>query len=65
MSFEFVIPLSRDDLLRQTGVNHYAVEEVYSLRILPTKLQGTVPQAMPVTLYTMYIFIYNVYDNLF
>ena len=46
MSFEFSIPLSRDELLRRTGVNQYAVEEVYSFRILPTKLQGIVKKHM-------------------
>ena len=42
MSFDFPIPLSRDDLTRKSGVNQYVVDEVFPVRVLPAKLQGTV-----------------------
>ena len=41
MEFEFAIPLNRSDLLSKTSINQYVVEEVYPLRILASKLQGT------------------------
>lgn len=40
MSFEFVIPMQRNDLLKKAGVNQYVVDEVFPVRILPQKLQG-------------------------
>ncbi len=40
MSFDFPIPLTRDDLTRRTGVNQYIVDEVLPVRQLPAKLQG-------------------------
>ena len=40
MSFEFSIPLSRDDLTKKTGIDQYVVDEVFSVRILPSKVQG-------------------------
>ena len=40
MSFDFPIPLSRDDLTRKSGVNQYVVDEVFPVRLLPAKLQG-------------------------
>ena len=40
MSFEFPIPLSRDDLTRKSGVHQYVVDEVFPIRLLPAKLQG-------------------------
>lgn len=40
MSFEFVLPLNRDDLLRKSGVNHYVVDELLSSRSLAGKLKG-------------------------
>ena len=42
MSFDFPIPLSRDDLTRKSGVNQYVVDEVFPVRLLPAKLQGIV-----------------------
>ena len=42
MSFEFVIPLARDDLTRRSAVNQYVVDEVFTVRILPAKIQGKV-----------------------
>ena len=42
MSFDFPIPLSRDDLTRKSGVNQYVVDEVFPVRLLPAKLQGSV-----------------------
>lgn len=43
MSFEFVIPMQRNDLLRKAGVNQYVVDEVFPVRTLPQKLQGQIP----------------------
>lgn len=40
MDFEFVIPVSRDDLLNKTVVNQYVVDEVLSLRELAGAIQG-------------------------
>lgn len=40
MGFEFLIPLSREDLTKKTGHNQYVVDEVFSIRVLPSKLQG-------------------------
>ena len=40
MSFEFTIPVSRDDLLNRTGVSQYVVDEVLSLREIAGALQG-------------------------
>ena len=40
MNFEFSIPLCRDDLLTRTEVEDYVVDEVYSMRMLPSQLQG-------------------------
>ena len=40
MSFEFALPMTRDDLLRRTGVNQYVVDEVFSIRSLAGKLKG-------------------------
>ena len=42
MSFEFSIPVSRDDLLNRTGVSQYVVDEVLSLREIAGALQGIV-----------------------
>ena len=39
MSFEFALPMTRDDLLRRTGVNQYVVDEVFSIRSLTGKLK--------------------------
>ena len=39
MAFEFVIPLARKDLTKRTNVQHYVVDEVYSLRSLHGKCQ--------------------------
>ena len=41
MSFEFTIPVARDDLLNRTGVSQYVVDEVLSLREIAGSLQGT------------------------
>jgi len=38
--FDFVIPLTRNDLLHKPGVSNYAVEEVFPVRLLPGKLKG-------------------------
>ena len=38
--FDFVIPLTRNDLLHKPGVGNYAVEEVFPVRLLPGKLKG-------------------------
>ncbi|PVD36929.1 hypothetical protein C0Q70_03922 [Pomacea canaliculata] len=35
MNFEFIIPVSRDDLLRKTSVNQYCVAEVLSRSTIP------------------------------
>ncbi|KAK3104798.1 hypothetical protein FSP39_010318 [Pinctada imbricata] len=40
MSFEFVVPSSRNDLLNKTGISHYVVDEVLTLREIPSALQG-------------------------
>lgn len=40
MAQEFVIPLSRDDLLNKTAVNQFTVEEILPLRLIPGALQG-------------------------
>lgn len=40
MDFEFVIPVSRDDLLNRTGVNQFVVDEVLSLREISGAIQG-------------------------
>lgn len=39
MGFDFVIPHRKDDLLNKSGINHYVVDEVLPLRILPGLLQ--------------------------
>ncbi|CAG2188708.1 CAPD2 [Mytilus edulis] len=39
MSFEFVIPSSRDDLLNRTGIDHFVVSEIATLREIPGALQ--------------------------
>ncbi|XP_013415078.1 condensin complex subunit 1-like isoform X2 [Lingula anatina] len=39
MSFDFTLPLCKDDLLNRTGASQYVVDEVYSIRQLPGKLQ--------------------------
>ncbi|XP_064610959.1 condensin complex subunit 1-like [Liolophura sinensis] len=39
MAQEFVIPLSRDDLLNKTAVNQFTVEEILPLRLIPGALQ--------------------------
>ncbi|XP_074654081.1 condensin complex subunit 1-like isoform X2 [Tubulanus polymorphus] len=36
MTYEFLVPSSRDDLLNRTGPDQYVVDEVYTLRNLPT-----------------------------
>lgn len=40
MSFEFVIPSCRDDLLNRTGIDQFVVTEIATLRELPGALQG-------------------------
>lgn len=40
MSFEFVIPMRREDLLQRAGVAQYVVDEVFPVRSLAQKLQG-------------------------
>ena len=40
MSFEFTIPVARDDLLNRTGVDQYVVDEVLTLREIAGTLQG-------------------------
>ena len=42
MSFEFVIPLTRDDLLQKSSVKQYVVDEVFSIRNLNAKIKGIV-----------------------
>ncbi|XP_053379231.1 condensin complex subunit 1-like [Mercenaria mercenaria] len=39
MDFEFVIPVSRDDLLNKTGVNQFVVDEVLTLREISGAIQ--------------------------
>ncbi|XP_076451927.1 condensin complex subunit 1-like isoform X3 [Babylonia areolata] len=39
MTCEFLIPVSRDDLLRKTSVNQYTVEEVHSRSRIPAAVQ--------------------------
>ncbi|KAJ8320625.1 hypothetical protein KUTeg_002212 [Tegillarca granosa] len=39
MSFEFVIPVSKDDLLNKTGVNQFVIDEILSHREIPGALQ--------------------------
>ena len=38
---DFVIPLSREELLTKSSLNQYVVDEVLPFRLLPTKLYGT------------------------
>ena len=40
MSFEFVIPSSRNELLNRTEIDQYVVDEVLTLREIPSALQG-------------------------
>jgi hypothetical protein len=40
MSFEFIIPATKDDLLNKTEINQFVVDEVLSLRDIPGALQG-------------------------
>jgi hypothetical protein len=40
MDFEFVIPVSRDDLLNKTGVNQFVVDEILTLREVTGAIQG-------------------------
>ena len=40
MSFEFVIPVSKDDLLQKSNVNEYVVDEILSLRLIPGSVHG-------------------------
>lgn len=40
MDFEFIIPVSRDDLLNKTGVNQYVVDEILTRREISGALQG-------------------------
>ncbi|XP_060583069.1 condensin complex subunit 1-like isoform X2 [Ruditapes philippinarum] len=39
MDFEFVIPVSRDDLLNKTGVNQFVVDEILTLREVTGAIQ--------------------------
>ncbi|XP_041377786.1 condensin complex subunit 1-like [Gigantopelta aegis] len=39
MSFEFVIPVSKDDLLRKSNINEYVVDEILPLRLIPSGVQ--------------------------
>lgn len=39
-NFEFVIPVSKEDLLKKTNVKDYAVEEVLPARRLPFQLKS-------------------------
>lgn len=39
MSFEFIIPSQKDDLLNKTEINQYVVDEVLSFREIPSALQ--------------------------
>lgn len=45
MNLEFLIPVSRDDLLRKTSVNQYTVEEVLSRSRIPAAVQGKTTNA--------------------
>ena len=40
MDFEFVIPVSRDDLLNKTEVNQFVVDEILTLREVVGAIQG-------------------------
>ncbi|KAK7496786.1 hypothetical protein BaRGS_00011995 [Batillaria attramentaria] len=39
INFDFIIPVSRDDLLKKTSVNQYSVEEVLSRSRVPSAVQ--------------------------
>lgn len=40
MSFEFIIPTTKDDLLNKTEINQFVVDEILSFREIPGALQG-------------------------
>lgn len=41
--FEFHLPLSPEELLKNGGVNQYVVQEVLSIKQLPAQLRGKTP----------------------
>ena len=41
--YEFHLPLSPEELLKSGGVNQYVVQEVLSIRQLPSHLKGKSP----------------------
>jgi hypothetical protein len=40
MSFEFIVPMIKADLLNRTTFSQYVVDEVYTMRQLPMKIHG-------------------------
>ena len=40
MTFDFIIPSQKDGLLNKTEINQYVVDEILSLREIPSALQG-------------------------
>ncbi|XP_022328669.2 condensin complex subunit 1-like isoform X1 [Crassostrea virginica] len=40
MTFDFIIPSQKDDLLNKTEINQYVVDEILSLREIPSALQA-------------------------
>lgn len=42
--YEFHLPLSPEELLKSGGVNQYVVQEVLSIKHLPSHLKGKMPQ---------------------
>jgi condensin complex subunit 1 len=41
--YEFHLPLSPEELLKSGGVNQYVVQEVLSIKHLPSQLRGKTP----------------------
>jgi len=69
MSFDFVIPLSREELCRRTQVDQYVVDEVLPVRVLPMKLheyKGSVrtrgPQLILETFDTFYSVLKHIHE---
>ena len=59
MDVDFVIPLSRDDLLSGEA-GSYVVDEVLSVRVLPNKLRGKLNVIPSIVFFGMYlIFAYQ------
>lgn len=44
MSWDFVVPVSLDDLVKSGAINQYVVQEVLSVKQLPSYLNGVYTQ---------------------